>query len=91
MKSLPLERKVLTVSARDYCKSKGKKLKDYQMVGVHYIGNSVREIPNYFFDEVPNAEVVVKYHPPTDNGSNGNLNKKVIFASGTALIPKKKK
>ncbi len=91
MKFIPLERKVLTISAEDYCKSIGKTLGGYKMVGVHYVGRNVREIPDYFFNTIHDAEVVVGYKLEVDGASPDRWGERIIIAAGTALIPKKKK
>lgn len=31
--------KILTISARDWCESEGRNLKDYKLIGVHALGN----------------------------------------------------
>ncbi|MEK6900217.1 MAG: hypothetical protein AABX05_03775 [Nanoarchaeota archaeon] len=80
----PLER-ILTVSARDYCESAGKKLSDYEMIGVH--GTAFLDCGKYsqldFTNKIPrDTEVIVDYKfLPV--GSNHTLS-----VSGTALIPK---
>lgn len=84
----PLE-KILTVSARDYCESVGKKLSAYEMQGVHVI--NVREpfkrenSLNKFREAIPaNAEAVVDYKLLfVEDGNKDNL-------YGTALIPRPK-
>ena len=93
MKFIPLEKKVLTTDAKQYCESKGKKLSDYKMVGVHYVGRNARDITDSFFKAVPNIEVVVSYKPPFVGGdaSPNHWGERIIIAAGTALVPKKKK
>ena len=91
MTSLPLERRVLTISAREYCESKGKNLKNYKTVGVHYVGENIKEVPDYFFKTVPDAEIIVSYHLLVDGASLYRYGKDVIYATGIALVPRKKK
>ena len=93
---IPLEG-ILTVSAGDYCKSVGRELYDYYMVGIHVeahkdFNNSGecliseargRNFAEFFAERIPKeAEVVVDYVPPVIVPNH-------IIASGTALIPKK--
>src|SRR3989344_3859633 len=75
----PLEN-LLTVSARDYCESVGKKLSDYEMRGVHREGFS--ELKNFAKMVPENAEVVVDYVFIRSSNTGNYMN-----ASGTALIP----
>ena len=78
----PLE-KILTVNARDYCESVGKKLSDYEMRGVHT--KSFKELESFAMNVPPNTEVVVDYMSITTNYSTEYYQ---LNASGTALIPK---
>ena len=78
------EANILNVSPSDYVQSVGKKLSDYNMVGVH--SNAARE-NNCLFglarevnQKFPTAEVVVNF---TYNHDNWQI------CYGTALIPKK--
>jgi len=84
----PLE-KILTISARDYCESVGKNLQDYEMKGVHIQSSSVGpKIIEELNEKIPkNTEVIVEYR--FSNGGYFNV-KYEKYASGTALIPKKK-
>jgi len=55
------EDKFLTVSAEDYCKSEGKELSDYKLVGIHgHIDFGIR-VPK-------ETEVVVEYRGIGDSG-----------------------
>jgi len=77
--------KVLTISARDYCKIYGKNITYYEVKGVHTLGHEVYYIEDFAKEIPPEAEVVVKFQQTT----GGKYRK--YMASGTALIPKKKK
>lgn len=69
------EEKILTSSAEEYCKSTGKNLADFNLVGVH------GEYLAKFFANLPiNTEIVVSY--------NSEYNDNDAFF-GTALVPKK--
>lgn len=75
-KTFPVE-KILTASAEEYCKSTGKILSDFKLVGVH--GDSIED----FFANLPrNTEVIVSYNAAA-------VNRDEFF--GTALVPKEKK
>ena len=66
------QEKILTVSAEDYCKSAGKNLSDYQLIGLKS-GNLRLVLPE-------NTEVIVGYGWMKDwNGK---------YQTGTALVPK---
>ena len=92
---------VLTISARDYCDKEGKKLEDYDMVGVHSVevtSNIVDwEIPPQFNLKIPSlSEVVVGYQSTAyllnRFGIPGDRERKnieyFVDSHGTALIPK---
>ncbi len=102
--SIPLE-KILTTSAGDYCKSKGKDLSDYEMVGVHgsysddnpFLGpDKLGEKVLYeFLEKIPyGTEVVVDYKTSSSQSKTFSLflpdEHYSRVDSGTALIPKKK-
>lgn len=75
--NFPIE-KVLTVSARDYVESKGKKLQDYDMIAAS--GVSVPSCTSERVWKVPKgSEAVVDCKPKND-----------YVEIGTALIPKDK-
>lgn len=81
--------KILTVSARDYVKSRGKILNNYDMHGIQ-ISRQSGNIEN-FLEKVPdNSEVVVDYTFRMQNISDNTIPKFLYTASGTALIPKRK-
>lgn len=91
----PLE-KILTISAREYCESKGKNLSDYEMFGVHAQGYDIRAVSEIFCNQAGNAEVVVNYQfirhsVPTKNTKQQETEQEIMIAAGTALIPKKRK
>lgn len=72
---------ILTISARDYCESRGKPLSHYQMVGVHCddIYSSPEEALAALAKRAPkNTEVIVGYTVA--------LSVEHLVASGTALI-----
>lgn len=72
------ESKILTISARDYVESKGKKLQDYDMIGAS--GVSVPSCTSERVWKVPKgSEAVVDCKP-----------KNVYVEIGTALVPKDK-
>ena len=74
----PLE-KILTVSARDYCESVGKRLSDYEMRGVYGEQNyGIKDFAN----KVPtDTEIVVDHRPIKEHPYR-------IVLYGIALIPK---
>lgn len=79
--------KILSVSASDYCKSKGKKLSSYEMIGVHGsdsgLGSNFLE---RFIEKVPSrAEVVVNYRAIL---TKGEFSTPYFYGFGTALLPK---
>ncbi len=79
-KSFPLE-KILTMNARDYCDSKDKTLRDYEIVGVH--GNINGDVKD-FVNKIPkDTEIVVDYRSIQEHTFK-------IRLYGTALIPKAK-
>lgn len=81
----PLE-KILTVSARDYCESMGKRLSNYELRGVHVQGDLLFK---RFRNAVPtNAEVVVDYKMETSIAITDDLKYMSRYAFGTALIPR---
>jgi hypothetical protein len=84
-KAFPLE-KILTVRAETYVASKGKELKDFDMVGVHDDMVEHKHTTTFyaFQKAVPKeAEVVTDLQKEYDGGMGE------IKYSGTALIPKK--
>ena len=79
----PLDR-MLTVSAEEYSKNRGKNLNEYKMVGVSAQGADCDLGDLIFAAKVPkDAEVVVGY--TFQNGRNCEYS-----AAGTALVPKNK-
>lgn len=78
--------KILTISASDYCKAAGKKLKGYSAVGVvhdspfGYFKIKGEEKKEIFVEAPEGTEIIVKYQMLYNN-----------YCIGTALIPKKKK
>jgi hypothetical protein len=72
--------KILTISFRDYAECKGKKLSDYEPIGVH--SDKYSNLSQFALEAPENAEVIVDYHLV-----HHNLN----YHYGTALIPKKRK
>ncbi len=88
-KVFPLE-KILSVSAEEYCKSNGKSLKEYKMIGVHLVGKNVKELSEHIPFIAPNAEVIVNYQFMFSNYLKINDYYQLIIATGTALVPKKK-
>jgi hypothetical protein len=84
-------KKILTMSAEEYCKMMGKELTDYIPEGVHVKNGFERDergadyltiLYEDFAEEVPrSAEVVVGY---TISAATGNYTQ--CYASGTALI-----
>jgi len=85
--------KILTISAKDYCKMKGKLMKDYTPIGIHVEEDTHRqETIKDFAESIPkNAEIVVGYIPfAGGDSSNISAHGYMRGASGTALIPKKK-
>jgi hypothetical protein len=93
--AFPLE-KILTVSAREYCESMGKKLKDYDMEGIHTRNSFGEEdgltnLYDAFAGKVPqSAEIVVGYTVSAAIGGGGTTYTQ-CYASGTALIPRTNK
>lgn len=87
--------KILTVSAGEYCKSKGKKLSDYEMIGVHSEGHTPQMVAEHLGNQTNNdAEVIVNYQFMQYSVPNKNYpstEQQMIIASGTALVPKIKK
>jgi hypothetical protein len=78
----PLE-KILTTSARDYVESRGKRLADYELIGVHFelhMGNVSQFGELGVFPE--DAEVVTDLRVAYNPGFN-------IYVDGTALVPVK--
>jgi len=87
--NFPLE-KILNVTAREYCASVGKKLSDYDLVGVHARASTKEDLVEVFQNLVPNhAEIVVKYKPHYAVAATFFEKALVQQAEGTALIPKK--
>mgnify|MGYP001590781838 CR=1 FL=1 len=91
----PLE-KILTITPSEFCSSKGKELKDYEMRGVHVDDDLEYAAPliSRFQEKVPsNAEVVVSFQYAVCGAKAGGAllgfsNLTLQYASGTALIPK---
>ena len=85
----PLE-KILTISVRDYVENVGKKLKDYELRGVHSYSSNMPSVSRDFAEETPlEAEVVVEYRfTSATSGDSGKMDA-MTHATGTALIPKK--
>ena len=84
--------KILTISAREWCESNGKSLKDYKMVGITSSGIifsdcfSADAPKERLAQEVPgNAKIVTDYIPPSLVSSYDNI---LYEANATALIPK---
>jgi hypothetical protein len=77
----PLE-KILTASAGEYVESRGKKLSDYEMRGVHY-EQHMGDVSGIAGAEVipEDAEVVTDLRVAYNPGFK-------IYVDGTALIPK---
>lgn len=93
--------RVLSVRARDYCESVGKRLEDYTMQGVNRISTvdnfPVEErVPEKFLEIVPEeAEIVTDYNTSValakyNNEGLGGTKclSYIVSASGTALIKK---
>jgi hypothetical protein len=71
--------KILAVSPEAYAESVGKKLEDYNLVGLHVLIKQTLNSENIFLSKVPkNAEAVADYRMITPG-----------YFYGTALIPKK--
>lgn len=92
-RSEDLELDVFTVSAKDYCEMSGKRLSDYTPVEVHVTDNHkfyglTHPAHSLLRDgKIPQgAEVVVdlRYSCAETQGDF------LVFASGTALVPKEK-
>lgn len=80
--------KILTISAGDYCKMYGKKLSDYEAVGVHVECDGSSKNIMKFTKRVPeNAEIVTDLK---ETYGGGLPYSQTYIASGTALILKKK-
>ena len=83
--NFPLD-KILTVSLDDYCMAKNEYSCSYDLKGVHYERNlgegGVSMITNFAKNVPANAEIVVDF--------KYSVAELAEFASGTALIPKKK-
>jgi hypothetical protein len=89
--AFPLE-KILTVSARDYCEAMGKRLADYELVGVHarngFTNHILSMLDEVFAQAVPlSAEVVVEYKIAAAIGGASSIYTQ-CYAYGTALIPR---
>jgi hypothetical protein len=83
-------KKILTISANEYCQIYGKNISDYRECGVHLSKRQVHrenfDLSKEFAKLVPdNTEVVVSYRFSV-GGSGPELFQ--TYASGTALIPK---
>ena len=77
-------KKILTVSARDYCDSINKPISDYELRGVIVLDNTTHYFPfsRLFLEKIPEGtEVVVSFNYSSDG---------IVYAGGTALIPKRK-
>ena len=72
------QEKILTISGEEYCKSKGKELSDYELVGIYGNTDASWGYDKLFIYKIPQGtEVVVKLELGKGN------------AFGTALIPKR--
>lgn len=82
---IPLE-KILTISASEYCKAAGKRLKGYSAFGV------VHDSPFGYFKIKGEEKKAIFVEAP--EGTEAIVNYKMLYNNycmGTALIPKKKK
>lgn len=92
----PLER-IFTVSLTEYCASKGKQPSDYELKGVHVDDDALEHsttLIGCFRLKVPiDAEAVVEFRYALAGGVwdlFGSTRFLDQYASGTALVPKKK-
>lgn len=84
--------KILTISARDYADLVGKKLEDYEAVGMHITeiisaGTMFERLTEEFASRVQKEVEVVVDYKASIGGREYNF---IYHVSGTALIPKKK-